>query len=66
MTNLAANHTARSKRLLCETIKCAISGLKLIKSLKQYSTVLVAQWIACWTSNPEAVGSNPAEDVYSI
>ena len=24
--------------------------------------VLVAQWIARWTSNPEAAGSNPAED----
>ena len=23
--------------------------------------VLVAQWIARWTSNPEAAGSNPAE-----
>ena len=25
--------------------------------------VLVAQWIARWTSNPEAAGSNPVEDV---
>ena len=33
-----------------------------IKPRKHSSTVLVAQWIARWTSNPEAAGSNPAED----
>ena len=26
--------------------------------------VFVAQWIARWTSNPEAAGSNPVEDGY--
>lgn len=27
---------------------------------------LVAQWIARWTSNPEAAGSSPAESVISF
>ena len=26
--------------------------------------VPIAQWIARWTSNPEAAGSNPAEDAH--
>ena len=28
-----------------------------------YLTVPIAQWIARWTSNPKAVGSNPTRDV---
>ena len=31
-----------------------------------YNAVPVAQWIARWTSNPEAVGSNPTGDVLNV
>ena len=36
----------------------------IIRIPKLNLTVLVAQWIARWTSNPKAVGSNPTRDEY--
>ena len=37
-----------------------------IKKVQKRFQVLVAQWIARWTSNPEVAGSNPAEDAFDV
>ena len=38
----------------------------LIRSMRLFASVSVAQWIARWTSNPEVPGSSPGGDVVMV